>query len=770
VSARPAREKKKAGRKALVTLALAAAAVGLAFLLNLTAFFEDFELSTMRARVRARGKCYPGAEKPGAKVPGIAVVDIDDRSLLPPDREGLGRYPDWTREYYAQVLDLVAKADPAAVVFDIHFFEPAGNPDYPRVSRRFLEGAGSVEAVEDYVASHSEDDVLAASVARAGDVVLGLSVTDFSAEEQVRDVSGNPFVARALDLPPEVKRNLYYFAGWLPPIPELSRAARMLGHTKLHPYDEIIWRVPLLISAEGPRAGEVLVFPSLSLAAVAQALGVPLDEIRFDPDVGVLLGDSKVIPTTPQAELLLNYLGPPGQGPEGTFNYYSFTDIEYLAVRTDMSPEEKAVQAYDNFHGKVVVIGGTAEGLFDFVSTPFSNTHPGLEIHATAVANMLSDTYLERLNPGLALGIFILLTLGVAFLVAYLRWWLAIPLSLVLLGGYIFLAVWSFSAHSLWLEIVRPGSGIILALVTVVGFNYVTEQRAKRKIKDTFQHYVSPAVVEQMIENPDLLKLGGEKLDLTVIFTDVKGFTRISEQMEPTELVHLMNDYLTPMADIVLGNRGTVDKFIGDAVMGIFGAPVPVEHHADAACHSALEMLARLEELNAKWKPQGLPRMSMRIGVNSGPMVVGNMGSHTRFDYTVMGDNVNLGARLEPLNKVFSTQVIISEFTRERLVDRFVLRSLGSFRVMGKTEPVVCYELVGLGPPKPELEGFLAEFHRGLELWAGREFKAALEQFERLVARSPQDGPTAYYAGLCRELAAFDPGDDWQPIHTMLFK
>jgi len=761
---------KKAGRKALVTLAVAAAAVLLAFLLNLTPFLGDFELATMRARVLARDKSFEGCENPGAKVPGIAIIDVDDRSLLPPDREGLGRYPDWTREYYAQVLDLVAQAEPAAVVFDFHFFEPAGNPDYPRINRAFLEGAGSVEEVENYAASHSEDAVFAVSVARAGDVVLGLSAVDFSAEEQARDVSGNPFAARALDLPPEIKRNLYYFAGWSPPIPEFSDAARMLGHTKMNPYDEIIWRVPLLISAEGARAGEVLVFPSLSLAAVAQALGIPLDEISFDPDVGVLLGDSKVIPTTPQADLLLNYLGPPGQGPEGTFNYYSFTDIEYLAVRTDMSPEQKAVQAYDNFHGKVVLIGGTAGGLFDFISSPYSNMHPGLEIHATAIANMLSENYLVRPDPGLALAVFIVLTLGVAFLVAYLRWWVAIPLSLILLGGYVFCAFWSFSAHNLWLEIVRPGSGILLALVTVVGFNYVTEQRAKRKIRDTFQHYVSPAVVEQMIENPDLLRLGGEKLDLSVIFTDVKGFTRISEQMEPTDLVHLMNDYLTPMADIILANRGTVDKFIGDAVMGIFGAPVPVEHHADAACHTALEMQARLGELNALWKPLNLPHMSMRIGINSGPMVVGNMGSHTRFDYTVMGDNVNLGARLEPLNKVFNTQVICSEFTRERLVDRFILRSLGSFRVMGKTEPVLCHELLGLGTPNPELEGLLAEFGRGLELWSGRKFGAAFEQFQRLVARFPQDGPTAYYASLCQELAAFDPGEDWQPIHTMLFK
>ncbi|MCX7022743.1 MAG: adenylate/guanylate cyclase domain-containing protein [bacterium] len=761
---------KKAGWKVLVTFAVAAAAGLLAFLLNLTAFFEDFELSTMRARVQVRGKCYEGAENAGAKVPGIAIIDVDERSLLPPDQEGLGRYPDWTREYYAQVVDLVAQAEPAALVFDIHFFEPAGNPDYPRINRRFLEGARSVDEVAGWMASHSEDEVFAGSVARAGDVILGLSAVDFSAEEQARDVSGNPFTARAIKLPPEVTRNLYYFTGWLPPIPELSGAARMLGHTKMSPYDEIIWRVPLLISAEGPRPGEVLVFPSLSLAAVAQALGVPLDKISFDPDVGVLLGDSKVIPTTPQAELLLNYLGPPGQGPEGTFNYYSFTDIEYLAVRDDMSPEQKAVQAWDNFHGKVVLVGGTAEGLFDFISSPFSNTHPGLEIHATAIANMLGDDYLDRLDPGLALGIFILLTLGVGFLVAYLRWWVAIPLTLVLLGGYIFGAFWIFSAHNLWLEIVRPGSGILLALVTVVGFNYVTEQRAKRKIKDTFQHYVSPAVVEQMIDNPDLLRLGGEKLDLSVIFTDVKGFTRISEQMEPTDLVHLMNDYLTPMADIILANRGTVDKFIGDAVMGIFGAPVPVEHHADAACHTALEMIAKLEELNAQWKPLNLPHMSMRIGINSGPMVVGNMGSHTRFDYTVMGDNVNLGARLEPLNKIFSTQVICSEFTRERLVDRFILRSLGSFRVMGKTEPVICYELLGLGTPEPELESLLAEFKRGLSLWEGREFKAAFDAFERLGKGYPQDGPTAYYASLCREMAAFDPGDDWRPIHTLLFK
>ncbi|MBD3399146.1 MAG: CHASE2 domain-containing protein [Candidatus Coatesbacteria bacterium] len=772
------------GRKFLVTLIVCAVAALAAWLLNLTDNLRDFELATMRARVRAKGRSFSGSESPGATVPGISIITIDDYSLLPPEEYGLGRYQDWTREYYAQVLELLEHAEPAAVVFDMHFFEPAGNPDYPRISRTVLEEAGAaavdeagvaenadgLERVRRWLELHDEDEVFARALEETGNVALGLAGVDFAHTEQLRELEGHPYVDYALDIPREQHRHLYHYAGFHPPITELTEAVRLLGHTMMHPHDEIIWRVPMIISAAGPRPGETLCFPSLSLAALALAKDVPRDQITFDPDVGVQLGDELTVPTTPQGELLLNYIGPSGQGAESTFNYYSFTDIHYLSQRDDMPWEEKVQQAWDNFHNQVVIIGGTAGSLFDFISSPYSNAHPGVEIHATAIHNMLSGAYLKRLDPLWSLAIFIGLTLAVGFAVAYLRWWLAVPLFLLLFGGYVIAAFHFFAEADLWLEIVRPGTGMLIGMLSVIGFNYVVEQRAKRKIKETFSHYVSPAVVEQMVDNPDMVRLGGEKRELSVIFTDVKGFTTISEQMEPGPLVELMNDYLTPMAELVFANNGTVDKFIGDAVMGIFGAPNPLKHHADAACHTALEMLDKLEELNEGWSDRDLPRLSMRIGVNSGPMVVGNMGSHNRFDYTVMGDNVNLGARLEPLNKFFNTSVIISEFTHRRLIDDFYVRKLGSFRVKGKNEPVICYELLGLGRPAGREAELLERFTAALAHWENAEFKQAFEAFKQLTADFPEDGPSKSYLVQTRSLYANPPGDDWEPIHNMLVK
>ncbi len=762
----------KAGKKVLVTLLIAAVAIVFTFVLSLTGSFEDFELSTLRARVRAKGRSFPGSESPGVKVPGICIIDIDDRSLLPPEQEGLGRFQDWTREYYAQVIGLIEAANPAAIAFDIHFFEPAGNPDFPRISRTLLEETEKTEELTSYLAAHDEDTLFAKALSKTDDVILGISAVDASSTDQLRQeqVLANPFDKLALTLSKQARRQIYLFSGFHPPIKPLTENSHMLGHTIMHPEDEVIWRIPLIIQGEYRGPNDALAFPAISLAAVATAKGVPIEEITFDPEVGIYLGRRFLIPTTPNAELVLNYLGPSGQSEEGSFRYFSFADLQYLAIRDDMTAREKAGQIYDNFHNQVVLIGGTAGSLFDFISSPYSNAYPGVEIHATAIANMLSGNYLTRLDSTLSILLFIALTLLVCFLVSYLRWWLAAPIVVVLLIGYVLAAFWLFNTQNIWLELVRPGIGMVAGLLAVVGYHYVFEQRSKRKIKNTFQHYVSPAVVEQMIDNPELMKLGGDKRELTVIFTDVKGFTSISEMMEPAALVKLMNDYLTPMADIIFEQNGTVDKFIGDAVMGLFGAPIPLKHHADAACHAALEMISRLKKLNVDWAKLGRPELAMRIGVNSGQMIVGNMGSRSRFDYTVMGDNVNLGARLEPLNKVFDTSIIISEFTRKRLVDSFILRNLGSFRVKGKNEPVVCYELIGLGTPDDRTADLLERFAGGMSLFNKADFKGAFEYFKDLTADFPEDGPSKSYLTQVRALYANPPGDDWEPIHTMLAK
>ncbi|MBC8043803.1 MAG: adenylate/guanylate cyclase domain-containing protein, partial [Rhizobacter sp.] len=293
----------------------------------------------------------------------------------------------------------------------------------------------------------------------------------------------------------------------------------------------------------------------------------------------------------------------------------------------------------------------------------------------------------------------------------------------------------------------------LLCYVSSLLYRYFTEGREKLILKRAFETYVPPDVVQQVLDNSDALSLGGDKRFLTVLFSDIRGFTTYSEVLDPQELVRLLNFYLSAMSDVIFNNRGTIDKFIGDAIMAIFGAPVPQPDSAAQACRTALDMLRELEKVNERQRTEGHPPLSIGIGINSGEMTVGNIGSNRRFDYTVIGDAVNLGSRLEGLNKYFKTTILVSESTKDKCSDaEFLFREIAPVQVKGKDRPVMVYELLTEQKAAASMTAWLEPYSAGLSLYKEKRFAEAAACFQQSLAANPNDGPSAYYLALCHDL------------------
>mgnify|MGYP003975291227 FL=1 len=345
----------------------------------------------------------------------------------------------------------------------------------------------------------------------------------------------------------------------------------------------------------------------------------------------------------------------------------------------------------------------------------------------------------------------------------------AMAVMLVLgVGGYLAFDFYLFTQKGLWINTIYPVFTQIFVYSGITVFKFGFEEREKRFIKGAFSQYLAPAVVNQLMDNPALLKLGGERKTITSFFSDVAGFSSISEKLKPEELVHLLNNYLTEMTDIIKKYEGTVDKFEGDAIIAFFGAPISYEDHAKRTCFVAIEMQNRLAELRVKWKQEGKHELFMRIGVNTGPAVVGNMGSLTRMDYTMMGDSVNLSARLEGVNKQYKTETMISQFTYEGAKDYIEVRELDLIRVVGKNEPVKIFELLDrkgkVDPKKMEVLNF---YNQGYELYKNRMWNEAAECFEKALTIDETDGPSLTFFERCITFQVHPPSDEWDGVFSM---
>lgn len=421
--------------------------------------------------------------------------------------------------------------------------------------------------------------------------------------------------------------------------------------------------------------------------------------------------------------------------------------------------------------GRICVIGVSATSATDIGAIPFQKSYPMMGLHGNLINTLATGRFIWR-QPGVY-EVFILLFLGLV--TGY-----TIPSFKIMKGASIcfgialLYTVYAFNVFwgsGLWIKLAAPLMVIATNYTVISIIRFITEEREKRFIKSAFSQYLAPTIIEQIMNDPSKLRLGGERLVCTAFFSDVAGFSTISEKLTPEELVALLNQYLTEMTNIILRYEGTVDKYEGDAIIAIFGAPINYADHAKRACHASIDMQKLMYGMRKKWAEEGKHQLYMRIGLNTGPMVVGNMGSIQRMDYTMMGDTVNLASRLEGANKPYGTYSMISQFVYAHCKDDIEVRELDLIRVVGKKEPVTVYELLDRkGELAPEVARIVESYNLALGLYKERKWQEALQAFEATLAIESDDGPAKAYAERCKQFFFNPPPDEWDGVFVLKSK
>jgi adenylate cyclase len=636
--------------------------------------FEVLELKLLDQHFSFRGRRTPS-------VP-IHIVGIDDYSL-----EKLGRWP-WPRATLAALISRVSEGGARVIGLDIVLTEPEQAPEQ-RIMDDLLHrfesldvGRGGEPArrfereLRDLRDRADPDRRLAAAIEKAPMVLPAFFALGGEAQgpDPLTPLPKFGFIR----LMNREDASLLLPAGSrvTEPLPILTAAAKNLGHVNILPdWDGTVRRETVAIAFRGR------FYPSLALQTARVALGVPDEQMLLDLQGGVRVGPV-TIPTDVKGGMLLDFAGR-----EKSFPHHSAAD-----VLTGGVPME-------TFKDAIVLLGVTATGV-NLQVTPFSTAMPGVEVHATAVENILSGRFLH--HPAWAEILVLLLILVLPFILGRLLDRLR-PVSGCILAGAILVGLFALAQALLvfagvWIPVFYPMAAVAATHVPITAHRALTEERQRLFIRRAFQHYVSEGVVTRILADPSMLRFGGERKQLTVLFSDVRAFTAYSERHDAERVVENLREYLTRMVDAVFRNDGTLDKFVGDAVMAVFGAPVPQPDHAVRACRTGLAMMAELRALEKKWRQEGREPFHMGVGINTGEVIVGNLGSDQRFEYTAIGDPVNLAARLEGLNKEFAdgSGIIISEFTYELARDHIHASPLGEVKVRGKDKPVAIYELTGM--------------------------------------------------------------------------
>jgi adenylate cyclase len=720
-----------------------------------SSFLTSLEWRWVDVKFRVRGARMPGKE--------VVIVGLDDKTL---DKLGSARV--FRRDNFAKLVDKVTQAGPKAIGFDINFPEKEDIHD----STNDLKFAQAVEASQR--------------------VVLGIWLNLESrtgpkrAEETLEPEMQKLFDQR------QVFAAQYIPSGSLEPnvfflgkdrknnIRELTMAAQTFGFVNFHADADGRLRYQPQVIEFGGR-----LYPSLDLqllrqyqTTTEQPTSSPMVEYGPDGHVQTVAVGNYKIPTDQFGRFMLDYTGA-----HGSYPTVSMIDVLEGSVSREV------------FKDKIVLIGAPTIGLNDVVASPFDPVLPGVELHANVIDNVLHERFLYR-RAGLPFGreglldLAIILFFGIAigYVLPKLEATESVVFTIIMLTAFLGFNYFAFVKLHWVLSFVYPGLSLVVTSSSLISYKYVTEEREKKRTRQTFQHYLDPLVIEQLMSQPERLRLGGEKRELTVLFSDIRGFTSFSEKMAATEVVHFLNQYFEKMHEIIWRNKGLLDKFIGDAVMCFWGAPLEAKDHALRSVVTALEMIQAVEDLRGVLVLPGGAKFDIGIGVNTGEMVYGNMGSPNLFSYTVMGDNVNLGSRLESLNKYYGTKVIISDSTYEEVRELVFCRQLDTIQVKGKSQAVTIYEPMGLrrldfdrrgggdrrgamtlwkrfvrasvmvrhgerrhedrrlGSPrlyvKPEHEEIKSMYEHALALYRKGDFDGAEIGFDHVLSLDPSDGPS----------------------------
>ncbi len=420
---------------------------------------------------------------------------------------------------------------------------------------------------------------------------------------------------------------------------------------------------------------------------------------------------------------------------------------------------------------KVAIVGLTATGTHDIASIPIHNEYPAVGTYLNTINTIINDAYIKKPGKGINLVLIVLIALLTGIVIQRLeaKGSLIVGVTLFILLNSFMLII--FIAGNIWIDQLGTNLALLIPSISLISFKLLKEENDKKFIKNAFSRYLAPDYIEQIIKNPDLLQLGGQSEVITTFFSDVAGFSTLSEGLSPAELVLRLNEYLQEMTDIIISHGGTVDKYEGDAIMAFYGAPIPYDDHQLRACLAAIDMKTRLRELQEQWREQGKQELFVRMGMNTGEAIVGNMGSGIKMDYTAMGDSVNLASRLEGANKVYSTVAMISENTNNAVKDDVETRELDIIKVVGKNEPTAIFELLGRKGSLPDkVYDCLDHYQKGLDLFRKRQWKKALKSFQEALKILPDDGPSKTYVARCEEFMKKPPSQKWDGIYTMKSK
>jgi adenylate cyclase len=744
-------------------------------------FLQRIEYNSLDTRLRYKPQSATPID------PNIVIVDIDQHA-----QEVLGKWP-FSRTHFAKLLQILKKDGAKVAAFDITFSKPDqtaapirdlwADLDARKNRGEQIDAKLAVE-VQRLAVSYDADKHLADGIRDFGAVVLGnyllyteadlrnvdQSTLDAYADQlsffsfpqvriaQRREAFGKEDYARLVSrydrfqlLPQGAEANMDSLTG------ALGGDLSGVGFFNAPSDTDGAVRKATLVLPFG-RSKDLQkwdMYGSLDVMAVRAYLGLGANNLILDYDengvVAIEFGPDRRIVPTDIGQSLINY-----HGPAYTYPYYSIADV----VADKVPPSA--------LNGKIVLIGASATGIGDIKATPYGGTtYPGVEIHANIIDNILHNNFLIRGGKQQLLDAILIvifgIPLGIALALVTPRWmWFGIALLPPLVA-----ADYIAFLHGWWLNFTIPAMTLTGNVVFVSLYRALIEEKEKRRIRSEFGQYLPPEVVRRLLLNPQLVE--PRKTEITVMFSDIRGFTTISEKLDAQDLATFLNLYLSDMTRIVFNRQGTLDKYIGDAVMAFWGAPFEEPGHSDRACQSALDMMQRVRELQNQWEADGKPRMDIGIGLNTGVASVGRMGSSLRYGYTALGDTVNLSSRLEGLNKDYGTHILVNESTYRASKDSgFAFRELDLIRVKGKLQPVTIYELIGRPAEiTDDTMEILSRFAAARALYQARKWQEAQNTFQSILEKWPTDGPSRTYWKRCQEYLFDEPPLNWDGVFTM---
>jgi adenylate cyclase len=707
---------------AKVTKGLMVGAIGasFAFILWGTGWLEIWEAETWDWRASFLSSS-------GSATSDICLILLDQNSLDWAKEENGLTWP-WPRELYAMIIAYCQRSGAKSLAFDVLFTEPSAY------------GA-------------ADDQKLGAAISEFGCFAAGsVFVGKTSGSETVwppEFPSPQPEINGLKQWLSKNKGEEIVFPKAAMPIPEVAKNAAALCNVHMNPDPDGVYR----------RIKPFAVFDGKALLSTgfgAYLAAHPNAQSRIES--GKFILDEKTIPADKSGNVLLRY-----RGISGTHKAYSAAAVLQSEIRV-LTGEKPVIQA-QAFKDKYVFFGFSAPGLYDLRPAPVGGIYTGVEIHATTLDNFLSGDFMRASPLWLTISLILISALVCGISASFFSSIAGgIAVSVIFLSAPVFLSVGAYIG-GLWLPLVVQETANAATIALALALNYATEGRQKRFIKDAFSQYLSPLVIEQLIQHPERLRLGGERRTLSIFFSDLQGFTSISENLDPVELTRLLNDYLSAMTAIIHDEGGTIDKYEGDAIIAFWNAPLEVPEHSVRAVRAALRCQKKLADMQSKFRQTINKPMLMRIGINTGIAVVGNLGSDKRFDYTMLGDAVNLAARLEGTNKQFGTYTMISRFTLDHMKTAFPVRELARVAVVGRKEPVIVYEPM-FQEQFEEKKAIFEIFAKGLDLFYKGEFADARNLFSQIKDADP---PAAAYEEKCRIMAA-SPPENWQGVWVMTSK